>query len=75
MRETTLKKLGASHFKAGVVDEHFEVRIVSVWRKHERIVDDSLSQTGDQVCTFGHDKGGSPGHVEPYDEERLGRSL
>ncbi|KAK8564408.1 hypothetical protein V6N13_005367 [Hibiscus sabdariffa] len=25
VRETTLKKLGATHFKYGVVDEHFEV--------------------------------------------------
>ncbi|KAJ0981795.1 hypothetical protein J5N97_010050 [Dioscorea zingiberensis] len=25
VRESTLKKLGASHFKHGVVDEHFEV--------------------------------------------------
>ncbi|XP_038983626.1 hemoglobin-2-like [Phoenix dactylifera] len=25
VRETTLKKLGASHFKSGVLDEHFEV--------------------------------------------------
>lgn len=24
-KETTMKKLGASHFKYGVLDEHFEV--------------------------------------------------
>lgn len=36
VRESSLKRMGAVHFKLGVVDEHFEVELrIPIWLPNE----------------------------------------